>query len=355
MIQYKIGNLLDSKADALVNTVNTVGVMGKGIALQFKNRFPDNFKIYATACKNKNLSVGQLLVTEEETLHAGKKIIINFPTKTNWRSPSEYQYITDGLIELIQVIQEKKITSIAIPPLGAGNGGLDWNKVKQLLEQHLAAVDCDIYIYEPNASVQEVLKKERVKLTPARAMLLSVLYELARNGELVSEFSAEKIAYFLQRFGAKETFNLTFKPNFYGPYSGKVKHVLYYLNGSYIMGYSSKDKKPFEVLGLISDAEVEVNEFMNKPENAIHKDVVEKTKAFLAGFYSTFGLELLSTIDFIICDKKADSQEAITKELENWSSRKKTLFNNPKFIQIALQNLKLHLGTVHAINSNHEI
>ena len=158
------------------------------------------------------------------------------------------------------------------------------------------------------------------------------------------EFSSEKIAYFLQRFGAKETFKLEFQPNFYGPYSGKVKHVLYYLNGSYIMGYSSKDKKPFEELGLIPDAEMEVNEFLDKPENAEYKTTVEKTKAFLSGFYSPFGLELLSTVDFIISEKKANTQEAITKELENWSDRKKTLFTNPKFIQIAIGNIQSHLA-----------
>lgn len=344
MIHYKTGNLLDSEAEALVNTVNTVGVMGKGIALQFKNMFPNNFKLYAQACKNKEVKVGQLLVTEEEALLTGKKIIINFPTKTNWRLPSEYQYIEAGLTELVRVIREKNIKSIAIPPLGSGNGGLDWNKVKQILEKYLTEVDCDIYIYEPSIAIQEVLKKERVKLTPARAMLLSVLYELVRNGEFVSEFSSEKIAYFLQRFGAKEAFKLEFQPNFYGPYSGKVKHVLYYLNGSYIMGYSSKDKKPFEELGLILDAELEVNEFLDKPENATLKNTVEKTKSFLTGFYSPFGLELLSTIDFIISEKDAKTTEAITRELEKWSDRKKTLFTNQKFIQIAVNNIELHLN-----------
>ncbi len=164
MIQYKIGNLLNSEAEALVNTVNTVGVMGKGIALQFKNMFPNNYKLYVNACKSKELKIGKLLVTEEETLLSGKKIIINFPTKTNWRLPSEYQYIEAGLVELVKVIEEKNIKSIAIPPLGSGHGGLDWNRVKQLLEKYLTDVDCDIYIYEPSTDVQEIMKKERVKL-----------------------------------------------------------------------------------------------------------------------------------------------------------------------------------------------
>src|SRR5579864_4521591 len=212
MIRYETGNLFDSKVEALVNTVNTDGVMGKGIALQFKNEFPYNFKTYVKACATKELGIGRLLVTEDESLLMGKKIIINFPTKTSWRKPSEYSYIEEGMLDLVRIINENKIKSIAIPPLGSGNGGLQWNRVKLILEEYLAKVECDIIIYQPNAAMQEVLKKERVKLTPARAMLLSVLYELVRNGEFISEFSAEKVAYFLQRFGANEVFKLDFQP-----------------------------------------------------------------------------------------------------------------------------------------------
>ena len=267
MIQFIEGNLLDSKAQALVNTVNTVGVMGKGIALQFKTQFPNNFKVYQNACKIKSFQIGQLLISEEETLLLGKKIIINFPTKTDWRKPSEYSYIESGLKELIKVIEERKIKSIAIPPLGAGNGGLEWNRVKIIIEKYLSAIDCEVFVYQPNYIVQEVLKKERVPLTPSRAMLLAVLYDLVRGGEFVSEFACEKVAYFLQRFGAKDVMKLDYQPNFYGPYSGKVKHVLFYLNGSYISGYSSKDKKPFDELGLIMDAEKDVLAYLDTKEN----------------------------------------------------------------------------------------
>ncbi|MPS74706.1 MAG: Appr-1-p processing protein [Chryseobacterium sp.] len=338
MIHYITGNLLESDAEALVNTVNTVGVMGKGIALQFKNAFPNNFKKYSEACKNKELNIGQLLVTEENVL-SGKKIIINFPTKTNWRLPSEYKYIETGLEELVKIIEEKNIKSIAIPPLGAGNGGLDWNKVKIILEKYLSQTKAEIFIYEPSTAVKEVLKKERVKLTPARAMLLSVLFDLAKNGEFVSEFASEKIAYFLQKFGAKDAFKLEYKQNFYGPYSGKVKHVLHYLNGSYIMGYSSKDKKPFEELGIVMESEKEVDEFLSKAENNEYKAIAEKTKTFLSGFYSAFGLELLSTIDFIMKEKNITGEKEIINYLENWSNRKKTMFTNPQFVKIAMNKL----------------
>lgn len=339
MIKYVEGNLLESDAQALVNTVNTVGVMGKGIALQFKNAFPSNYKIYRKACDNEELSVGKLLITTEENLIPEKKIIINFPTKTDWRKPSEYSYIENGLVELRKYIVENNIESVAIPPLGAGNGGLDWQKVKILIEKYLSDLNASILVYQPNAKIKEVLKKERVKLTPARAMLLSVLYELVKNGEFVSEFSAEKIAYFLQRFGAKDTFNLEYKPNFYGPYSGKVKHLLYYLNGSYILGYSSKDKKPFEEIGLVMDSENEVLDYLKNLPNQEYLEIIEKTKNFLEGFYSPFGLELLSTIDYISDKENTKDSKIIISKLNDWSNRKTELFSNHDFVNIALERI----------------
>jgi O-acetyl-ADP-ribose deacetylase (regulator of RNase III)/uncharacterized protein YwgA len=344
MIKYLTGNILDSTAQALVNTVNTVGVMGKGIALQFKNRFPNNFEVYKEACKNKELKIGELLISEEDSLLSGKKIIINFPTKTHWRYSSEYEYIEKGLDALVNAIQKKNIKSIAIPPLGSGNGGLDWTKVRAMIESKLQGLDCAIYLYEPTYAIKEKLKKERVKLTPARAMMLSVLYDLVRNGEFVSEFAAEKVSYFLQRFGAKDAFRLEFKPNFYGPYSGKVRHVLYHLNGSYVMGYSSKDKKPFEELSLIMDAEKEVNAYLESPDNEQYKEVVSKTKKFLSGYYSPFGLELLSTIDFIKSEKGMEEESEILNELESWSNRKRSMFANPAFVTKALANINQKLA-----------
>ncbi|NLN34146.1 MAG: macro domain-containing protein [Flavobacteriaceae bacterium] len=350
MIKYVEGNLLESDAQALVNTVNTVGVMGKGIALQFKNAFPSNYKIYRKACGNEEVGVGKLLITIEENLISGKKIIINFPTKTDWRKPSEYSYIENGLIELRKFIIDNSIESVAIPPLGAGNGGLDWQKVKTLIEKYLSDLNASILVYQPNAKIKEVLKKERVKLTPARAMLLAVLYELVKNGEFVSEFSAEKIAYFLQRFGAKNAFNLEYKPNFYGPYSGKVKHLLYYLNGSYILGYSSKDKKPFEEIGLVMDTEDEVLNYLKTLPNQEYFEIIEKTKSFLEGFYSPFGLELLSTIDYITEKENIKDSEMIISKLNDWSNRKTELFSNHDFVNIALERINNFSDSLELIN-----
>lgn len=340
MIQFTEGNILESTAQALVNTVNTEGVMGKGIALQFKKAFPYNFKVYQEACKKRVIGVGKLLAVKDESLLGGEKVIINFPTKTSWRKPSEYSYIEKGLEDLVSIIQKENIHSIAIPPLGAGQGGLNWEKVKSLLEDKLSSLNIDVFIYEPNRKIKEELKKERVKLTPARAMLLAMLYELVRNGEFASEFAAEKIAYFLQKFGAKEEMKLEFQPNFYGPYSSKVRHVLYYLNGSYLKGYSAKDKKPFEELEMIMEGETDVIKFLNQSQNKQYLLIVERTKKFLEGFYSNFALELLSTVDFIEKEFHLKEEEAIRAKIEDWSDRKKMLFSNPSFITKAVQQLQ---------------
>ncbi len=344
MIKHIKGNLLDSNADALVNTVNTEGVMGKGIALQFKEMFPKNAKLYIKASREGKINIGSVFVVKDSSLHTGEKIIINFPTKTSWRKPSEYNYIEDGLNNLATVIKEYNITSIAIPPLGAGQGGLNWVRVKKMIEDKLKESEAIVYLYEPSDIIHEVLKKERAKLTPARAMMLTVLYDLVGNGEFVSEFAAEKIAYFLQRFGGKDAFNLEFKPNFYGPYSGKVKHVLFYLNGSYITGYSAKDKRPFEELGIIADGEADVINYLDLPENSRYKNTALNTKKFLTGFYSSFGLELLSSIDFIMIEQNVRTIEDITEHLNSWSTRKKTLFTNPKFVEKAIGRINEYLG-----------
>ncbi len=338
MMRYITGNILESSAQAIVNTVNTVGVMGKGIALQFKKAFPRNYKSYLDACKNNDLKIGKLFVCIDSNMISGQKIIINFPTKTDWRKPSEYEYIEKGLDNLIEIINHYNIKSIAIPPLGAGNGGLEWEKVKKIINTKLQNVDIDILIYEPTKQIKEHLKNERVKLTKARALLLYVLFDLVKNGEYVSEFSSEKICYFLQVFGAEKFFKLNFKPNFYGPYSGKVRYILNVLNGSYIMGYSDMSKKPFDPLILLSDGYITVKEYIENDVELI--EIFEKTRKFLTGFYSDFSLELLSSIHYIVLENKTFDEAVILQKLSGWNDRKRSLFSNEKYIKIAINHIK---------------
>jgi O-acetyl-ADP-ribose deacetylase (regulator of RNase III) len=149
MIRYITGNIMDSSAEALVNTVNTVGVMRKGIALQFRQAFPHNFNVYKQACMNGQLTTGKMLAVKDIELLLGERLILNFPTKQHWKMPSKYEYVESGLIALVSYLQHNPVKSIAIPALGCGNGGLEWQKVKLLIEQHLAGLDMAIWVYEP--------------------------------------------------------------------------------------------------------------------------------------------------------------------------------------------------------------
>lgn len=338
MIHYVKGNLFDSDAEALVNTVNTVGVMGKGIALQFKEAFPENFRVYHNACRNKELHIGDLLVVADSNLASGSKTIINFPTKTHWKLPSEYSYIEQGLQSLRREIISRHIKSIAIPPLGSHNGGLDWLRVKQMIETALGDLDCDIYLYEPSEAIIEKMKSERVKLTPARAMLLTMLADLTKNGEFASVFAAEKLVYFMQRLGASDIFKVEFRPCYYGPYSGgKVAHVLYALNGSYIKGMGGMDNRPFDFIWLLDDAEQEALQFIRESDIAERlSEISEKTKSLLRDYYSNYSLELLASVDYLLntvpslqnwrSDDEQKVVDSLEEEIQHWSKRKEHIF-----------------------------
>lgn len=347
MISYVKGNLFDSDAQALVNTVNTVGVMGKGIALQFKEAYPDNYRIYRKACKEGTFSVGQLLVTSINDMYEGQgRLIIYFPTKTDWRKPSEYIYIEEGLKALKKEIVERGIQSIAIPPLGSSNGGLNWIQVKEMIVSALSDLNCDIRIYEPTLNIQERMKAERTRLNTARAMLLDVACDLSAHGEFLSEFAAEKLVYFLQRFGANDVFKLQYKPYIYGPYSGKVRYVLHHLNGSYVSGMSDLNNKPFDNIWLLPGTHEAVDEYWKNETYAVYKQITERTKAFLSGYYSNFGLELLASVDFILqnqvrCQSIDDDAVVLLvfDYIKNWNERKRRLFTE-KHIKDAVRYLK---------------
>ena len=172
VIRYQQGNLLEAPVEALVNTVNTVGVMGRGIALMFKERYPENFKAYAAACKSGDVQIGRMFVTATNELE-GPRWIINFPTKKHWRPKSRIEWIEQGLEDLVRVIREKEIRSLTIPPLGCGNGGLNWADVQNLIENGLADLeDVEVIAFEPTEKYQNVAKRQGVqKLTVSRALI----------------------------------------------------------------------------------------------------------------------------------------------------------------------------------------
>jgi O-acetyl-ADP-ribose deacetylase (regulator of RNase III)/uncharacterized protein YwgA len=346
MIKYLTGDMLKSDAEALVNTVNTVGVMGKGIALQFKEAFPYNNKVYVQACKNKELLTGNLLAVSDSNLLYGKKLIINFPTKTHWRQPSKYEYIEQGLESLKALLKEKNIKSIAIPPLGAGNGGLDWEKVKPMITMALDNLPVDIQIYEPNAAIKEILQRQQpkkaIELTAARASLLYCLFVFESFGEYSSLFAANKLAYFLQRMG--QYLKLDFKPHHYGPYALGVEKVLYHLNGVYLKGLEQGEAKPFEPLNLNYEHWDSINQYVQKMPLEDRDRLIQMVE-FIKNFTSELSLEILASVDFILASNPTYNIDEVMTSLATWSLRKKNLFKKESVERAYnhLQNYKTQL------------
>jgi len=340
MMKFTKGNLLETDARAIVNTVNTVGIMGKGIALQFKERFPINFKIYADLCKKGQVQIGKMLVVKENSLH-GEKIIINFPTKTEWYKKSQYYYIDEGLKDLVKVIDEYEIESIAIPPLGCGNGGLEWDKVKILLGKYLNDLKIDITIYEPNDAVKEILQNEAVRkeygLTNARAMLLYALFQYERLGEVASVFAANKLAYFLQKSG--EPLRLQFVPYVYGPYAQAIEKVLYALNGKYLKGLEQMSIKPFEPLKLNYDRFPEVSSYVEKNLNQEQKGRLKNLFKVIEGFESSLSLEILASTHYLKSSDPGMTEDQLFAKIQDWNQRKRNIIKK-EYINIALNHLQ---------------
>ena len=149
MIEFKTSNLLDANTEALINAVNTVGVMGKGIALAFKKRFPKNYLIYRQACIKGELRIGKMLITDTGLVE-NPRYIINFPSKNHWKEKSRIEYIQEGLIDLVSIVDEKNIQSVAIPALGCGLGGLNWQDVHPLISKAFEPFkNIHVMIFEP--------------------------------------------------------------------------------------------------------------------------------------------------------------------------------------------------------------
>lgn len=336
MIRYSNGDMFDASADALVNTVNLVGVMGKGVALQFKERFKYNFQVYKHACQNSQIGIGNSLVVKERWKDKDV-LIVNFPTKIHWRNKSQYSYIDKGLDNLVDIIKTYKIKSIAIPPLGAGNGGLDWDKVKVMIFDKLKGMNCDIIVYEPGHKAVSIPKN--AKLTEARALLLYMLERQKKEGVDLTEFSSVKLSFFLQLFGANNYMNLNFQKYKYGPYCYEVKLMLHNLDGAYVIGCADKSKKAFEPFDIIDGRMAEVNTVVEK--NIALATIAYDTIDFLTGFWDEFSFELLSSVAFILSQNNKASKEDVYSALQNWdeSGRKARLFNNMRIVSEAYEKV----------------
>ena len=344
MFRAEKTNIVNVKADALVNSVNLVGVMGKGVALAIKEAFPENYKLYKKACQNKQIDIGKIFVTETGQLFP--RYIINFPTKKHWRNPSHYSWIEEGLISLKEWLANNKINSIAIPPLGSGSGKLDWNKVKCMIMDILGSESekIDIILIEPDEKFEttESFKEQNNKLTPTRAMLLYLLNKYRVLGNEINLLVIQKIAYFLQRNG--EPLKLNFQKGYYGPYAYNLIPVLKALKPKYLSFKTLNDSKPSTIIRLNQDYMGEVEKYVGKKLTPQQKENLEKTLKLIQDFETPFGLELLGTIDFIFVEQKIPSDtQTVLKEITKWTHRKAKLFN-AHHIEVAHKRLLDHFN-----------
>lgn len=342
MVTLARGNLLEADVDALVNTVNTVGVMGKGIALQFKRAYPEMFKDYLRAAKGHRLELGRMHVWPTGMM-TGPRFIINFPTKGHWRSSSKLTDIDRGLDDLARVIREHGIRSIAVPPLGCGHGGLDWSVVEPLIRRKLDAVpDIDVQLYPPEgapAAADMPNAEAMPPMTPTRAALITVMAQYTRYamGE-PSLIETQKLTYFLQTAG--EPLHLHFVGHHYGPYVDNLRHVLRDVEGHYISGFGdgSSPGQEAEPLTLMPGAEAAAGLVLtDHPETTAR---IERVMQLVEGFESAYALELLATVHWVI-DREyepAGPGDVVTA-VQSWSPRKGRMFTS-EHVKVAEQALR---------------
>lgn len=338
MIREAHGDLLSAEVDAIVNTVNTVGVMGKGIALQFKKRFPGNFKAYSTACKSGEVKLGKMFVYDAGQL-VSPRWVINFPTKQHWKSRSRLTDVDSGLDDLARVIEELGIRSIALPPLGCGLGGLDWADVRPLIERKLANVDADVTVYPPEGAPPAATIASlgtRPTMSPGKAALVHIVDRYAPVAMGAGLVEIQKLMYFLQVAG--QPLNLDFVKGIYGPYADNLRHVLNRVEGHFLTGFgdgtaSVLDADPIE---LLDGAAAEAYEVIADDSELRFR--VDRVLALAEGFESSYGMELLATVHWAATREDCADRTCVVAKVHGWSKRKEQLFTE-RHIVAALDRL----------------
>lgn len=351
MIRYTQGNLLAAEVEALVNTVNEVGVMGKGIALMFRDAFPANTRTYEDACKRGEVQVGHMLIAATNSL-LGPRWIINFPTKKHWRQPSKLEWVREGLNDLVRVIHEKEIRSVALPPLGCGNGGLEWAHVRKEIEAALSDLsNVEVIVFEPTPAYQSAPKRQGVEeLTPARAMIVELIRRYSILGIECTNLEVQKLAWFLHRsiqdMKQTDVLNLRFSANKYGPYADQLRHLLNSLDGSYLHCEKRlSDAGPLDHIWF-DDAKRDIlKNYLDSQDVLPYREALEKTTEIIDGFESPLGMELLATVDWLLYQEKCEpTVSGLQSGLDSWyggrsaAQRKRSLFDE-RLLSLALKRL----------------
>ena len=336
MIEFTTGDILRADAEALVNTVNCVGIMGRGVALQFKNDFPANFKACQAACAREEVKPGTMFVFETGTL-GNPKFIINFPTKRHWRGKSRIEDIDSGLKALVEEVRNRGIRSIAIPPLGSGLGGLNWAEVRPRIEAALRGVkDLHVIVFEPNSAPVATKSREVPNMSPGRAALVVLIHRYL--GGLMDPFvtllEIHKLMYFMQEAG--EPLRLKYAKAPYGPYAENLRHVLHAVEGHLVSGYADGGDAPDKQIELVPGAVQDAEAFLNDKRETVSR--FDRVGKLVEGFETPFGLELLATVHWVATrENAADSEDAVAK-VYAWNERKKRF--SPRQIGIAFETLR---------------
>jgi O-acetyl-ADP-ribose deacetylase (regulator of RNase III) len=346
-IERGTGNLLAADVDALVNTVNTDGVMGKGLALQFKKAFPENFSAYERACKSGELRTGEMHVVQRLT---SPRFIINFPTKKHWRHPSRIEYIRDGLRALIGEVKRLGIESIAVPPLGCGNGGLDWADVRPLILEAFAAVpEVRVVLFAPAdaPSPEEIIdRRAKPAMTPSRAAVLALMgrYAETEYDYRLSLVEVQKLTYFLQLAG--EDLRLEYRAHHYGPYADNLRKTLRNIEGHYTRGLGDGKNSPETPLEVLPGAVEDARRFLETRADVLAR--LDRVSALIEGFETPFGMELLGSVHWVMQhDANPEDVNDVIAKVHAWSERKRSQMKDGH-IRAAWSRLREHGWTMAA-------
>jgi O-acetyl-ADP-ribose deacetylase (regulator of RNase III) len=333
-MEFTKGNILRADTEAIVNTVNCVGFMGRGIAAQFKRAYPGNFKAYEAACKRKEVVPGKMFVFATGQL-TNPRVILNFPTKRHWRGKSRIEDIESGLVALVSEVKARAIKSIAIPPLGCGLGGLDWGDVRPLIESAFAALpDVRALVFEPNddgPSDKMAKAREVPKMTPGRAVLVGLFekYLAGLMDPAISLLEVHKLMYFAQEAG--EPLRLKYVKAPYGPYAENLRHVLGAIEGYMISGYGDGGDAPEKPLELVPGAADDARAFLKDHPATLER--FERVSKLVEGFETSFGMELLATVHWVMAHERARGG-AVVDAIQAWNLRKQ-LFTDQQILLAA--------------------
>lgn len=332
MIRKATGNILEAAAEALVNTVNTTGVMGRGIALQFKLAYPDNYEAYRAACRAGEVEPGKMLIVQVNPLYA-PRYIINFPTKRHWKAKSRMEDIESGLAALAADINRLGIKSIAVPPLGCGLGGLDWRQVRPRIEAALGDLPgVEVFLFEPDGTPDAAAMPNRTprpKMTAGRASLLGLMHRYLEPlmDDAVTLLEAHKLMYFMQEAG--EPLRLKFVKGVYGPYATNLHHVFEKVEGHFLVGYGDGSEAPGKVLEVKVEAAQAAEAFL--ASRALTGRRLARVVRLIEGFETPYGMELLSSVHWIATHEAAAARRepgAALAGVAAWNDRKRRLFKS---------------------------